>query len=75
MSEYASNGSKLTLKVPVKSTGSCGIIVNFCLKSCKPIVFIFISSIIMSPSFISSILNKPSDNELLPAPVLPTIPI
>lgn len=49
--------------------------VSLCRRSCKPIDFIFIPSIMIFPSFISKILNKPADKLLFPAPVLPTIPI
>ena len=85
-SEYTSNGSKLILKVPENKTESfffsfCFFSYEFslrnylCLKSWRPIDLMFIPSIIISPSLISNILNRPSDSELLPAPVRPTIPI
>ncbi|RNA37471.1 hypothetical protein BpHYR1_032270 [Brachionus plicatilis] len=51
------------------------IIVSLCLRSCRPIFLIFIPSIIISPTLFSKSLNKAKVSELLPAPVLPTIPI
>ena len=43
------NGSKFVLIVPENSTGSCGIMVNFDLKSSTPILKISIPSIIIEP--------------------------
>ena len=45
--------------------------VNLCLKSCKPMWFIFMLSIVMLPSHVSIIRNRARVKLLLPAPVRP----
>ena len=58
----------------VLNKNTCGIIVNFCLKSCKPIDWILMSSILISPSVKSRSRNRAEDKLLFPAPVRPQIP-
>ena len=45
-----------------------GIIVIFCLKSCRPMCFILTLSIFISPFELSIIRNKAEANDDLPAP-------
>ena len=49
--------------------------VSLDLRSCSPIVSIFIPSMLISPPAASMMRNKDNVMEDLPAPVLPTIPI
>ena len=51
------------------------MIVSLALRSCSPIVSIFIPSMLISPPAASMMRNKDNVMEDLPAPVLPTIPI
>ena len=44
-------------------------------RSCKPMVDMSTSSMLMLPPALSRIRNKAKVNEDFPAPVLPTIPI
>ena len=74
-SEYELSISKLNFNVPVNMVGSQGITVTFFLRQCISTSKIFTSSISISPSIISMILDKDRQIVLLPAPVLPTIPI
>jgi len=68
------------LTVPVKRTGSCGIIVTFWRSSWSPIFSMFKSSKEIEP-FVSEleansrILSKPNVRVDFPDPVLPTTPI
>lgn len=59
-SEYTSNGSKFNLKVPENNTASWGMIVNFDLKSWRPISAIFTPSMMIFPALASIILQKNS---------------
>ena len=54
---------------------TCGMMVSLDLRSCSPIVSIFIPSMLISPPAASVMRNKDNVMEDLPAPVLPTIPI
>ena len=74
-SEYELSISKLNFSVPVNMVGSQGITVTFFLRQCISTSKIFTSSIRISPSIISMILDKDRQIVLFPAPVLPTIPI
>ena len=57
-----------------KNLAPCGIIVSFVLNSCSPMFEISKPSITIAPLAGSTNLNNATVNELLPAPVLPTIP-
>ena len=54
---------------------TCGMMVSLDLRSCSPIVLIFIPSMLISPPAASMIRNKDNVMDDFPAPVLPTIPI
>ena len=54
---------------------TCGIIVNFDLRSCKPKSEILMPSMDMWPDAASMMRNNARAKDDLPAPVLPTIPI
>jgi hypothetical protein len=69
------SGSTLNLKVPVKRVGSYGMIVIFCLSCSREWSPMLCPSIKILPDSISMILVKAREIVLLPAPVLPTIPI
>lgn len=58
----------------LKYAPTCGIIVSFDLKLCKPIFVISMSSIKMVPETGSIILNKERVMEDFPAPVRPMTP-
>jgi len=68
-------GSILNLKEPVNKVGSYGIIVTFYLSCFNEKSLIAYPSIIIAPFSISMILVRAKLIVLLPAPVLPTIPI
>lgn len=68
-------GSKLLLTVPSNRVGSCGIMLNLDLKSCKPNLQMFTPSIIMLPSDGSITLKSAWMRVDLPLPVRPTTPI
>lgn len=70
-----SYGSILNLKVPVNRVGSWGIIVIFSLSCSKEWSAMLFPSMRILPSSISTILVNARLIVLLPAPVLPTIPI
>ena len=69
------SGSILNLSEPVKSVGSYGIIVIFSLTLSSGTSAIFNPSIMIEPPSISTILVSARLIVLLPAPVLPTMPI
>ena len=62
-------------KYPVKYVMlTCGIIVNFDLRSWRPIEEALTSSMTIFPAAASIILNKAKVKDDFPAPVRPTIP-
>ncbi len=65
----------MSLIVPLKRTGSCGMIDILERRSNKPILDMSIPSILIEPDDSSVVLNSVETSELLPLPVLPTIPI
>lgn len=74
-SSKESVGSRLNLKDPEKSTGSCGMTVIFWRRSWRPMVEISTSSRIICPPAASTIRNRERAREDFPAPVRPTTPI
>lgn len=54
---------------------TCGMMVSFERRSCRPISAIFTWSMVISPAAASSSLNRQSVMEDFPAPVRPTMPI
>lgn len=73
-SSYSPKGSKFLLRVPENSTGSCGMILIFERRSCKPIAFVSMPSMVIWPSGSVS-RNSDPINDDFPAPVRPTMPI
>ena len=60
--------------VPLKRTGSCGMVAIADLNVCKPKFCVSKPSIEMLPDVGSTNLNKAAPIEDLPAPLRPTIP-
>jgi hypothetical protein len=75
LSLKVSSGSRLYLKVPVKRVGSWGMIVIRLLRSSKGTFEMSYPSRKIDPLYSSTILVIAKAIVLLPAPVLPTIPI
>mmetsp|Transcript_21198 Transcript_21198/g.64680 ORF Transcript_21198/g.64680 Transcript_21198/m.64680 type:complete len:239 (+) Transcript_21198:505-1221(+) len=70
----SSKGSRFMRKVPVKSTGSCGIMASRERSSLSGNVAVSIPSMVMVPSRISPMRKSATRIEDFPAPVRPTIP-
>lgn len=68
-------GSRFCRIVPLKRRGSWGIADNPWRSVSSPTFAMFTSSTVMTPPDNSTSLNKACKHELLPAPVLPTMPI
>ncbi len=69
-----SNGSRLERRVPVKSTGSCGMMVMALLRAPSPMREMSTPSTEMDPEAASTMRNRDRVSEDLPAPVRPTMP-
>mmetsp|Transcript_3585 Transcript_3585/g.13058 ORF Transcript_3585/g.13058 Transcript_3585/m.13058 type:complete len:246 (-) Transcript_3585:1156-1893(-) len=74
-SSNSSNGSRLYRTVPVNSTGSCGIMPILERRSFRPMLAMSTPSMTILPAAASTMRNRPTISELLPAPVRPTTPI
>lgn len=73
-SVLAWNGSKFSVTVPENRNGDCGIYPILVLNVCNPTSLILTPSISTVPLERSISLKSDYRIELLPAPVLPTIP-
>mmetsp|Transcript_93825 Transcript_93825/g.254661 ORF Transcript_93825/g.254661 Transcript_93825/m.254661 type:complete len:272 (+) Transcript_93825:38-853(+) len=67
-------GSMLKRSVPVKPTGSCGMIASRRRRVCSPMSEMSAPSIVILPASRGHMRNRACSSELFPAPVRPTTP-